>query len=171
MVKAKEDWLNYYFKEVRPWETNIFNNQREVWVKVLGVPLHVWGESFFKQVGARFGEFVDFDADTASRSRLDVARIKLITPCRSLIDTEVQISAMSCVYKVWVVEEKAPELTWCRNRRGEGDDYSYEESAVHPKRAEVVIVGSDCSSGEEDEAEETLVGGNNSQLHGIDVTG
>ncbi|MCI38605.1 DUF4283 domain protein, partial [Trifolium medium] len=62
MVKAKEDWLCYYFKDVKPWSSDAFNDRREVWVKVLGVPLHVWSESFFKQVGARFGEFVDFDA-------------------------------------------------------------------------------------------------------------
>jgi hypothetical protein len=63
MVKSKEDWLSYYFKEMKPWAANIFNDRREVWVKVLGVPLHVWGENFFKLVGARFGEFVDFDAE------------------------------------------------------------------------------------------------------------
>jgi hypothetical protein len=150
MVKAKEDWLTYYFKTVKPWSANDFNDRREVWVKVLGVPLHVWGEKFFKLVGNRFGEFVDFDADTASRSRFDVARIKLSTPCRSLIDCSIQVSALGCVYKVWVVEERSSDIAWVGERREGDDEYSMVDSAMFPKKAPVVNVGSDCSSGGDD---------------------
>jgi hypothetical protein len=46
MVRGREDWLTYYFKEVKPWSANIFNDRREVWVKVMGVSLHVWGRVF-----------------------------------------------------------------------------------------------------------------------------
>jgi hypothetical protein len=148
----------------------MFNNRREVWVKVLGVPLHVWGENFFKHLGARFGEFVDFDADTASRSRLDVARIKINTPCRNFIEYVVHVNALGCVYKVWVVEEKSVELPWLRERRDEGDDYSFVDSAVHQKKAVVVNIGSDCSSGEEDTAVEVPEPNPNGHLPRVDVT-
>ncbi|KAK2426552.1 hypothetical protein QL285_025211 [Trifolium repens] len=172
MVKAKEDWLTYYFKVVKPWTANMFNDRREVWVKVLGVPLHVWGESFFKLVGAHFGEFVDFDADTASRSRLDVARIKISTPCRSEIDVAVQVKALGCLYQVWVVEEKSMESLWVKDRRDEDEEYSYANSVAVPNRAVVVNVGSDCSSGEDDVGVECDGDGcSNGQLPGVDVKG
>jgi hypothetical protein len=166
MVKAKEDWLNYYFKVVRPWSAEIFNDRRVVWVKVVGVPLHVWGENFFKLVGSRFGEFVDFDADTASRARLDVARIKISTPCRGLIESTVQVSALGCLYEVWVTEEKHQDLPWLRGRREEEDEYSYVESAAFPKRAVEMNVGSDCSSGEGDVEKVVPNRGTNGQLSG-----
>ncbi|KAK2375108.1 hypothetical protein QL285_076019 [Trifolium repens] len=171
MVRAKEDWLTYYFKEVKPWDTNMFNDKREVWVKVLGVPLHVWGENFFKLVGARFGEFVDFDAATASRSRLDVARIKLSTPCRSLIDTAIQVRAMGCNYQVWVVEEKRPELQWLKEGREEGDEYSYVDSAAVPKMALMKKAGSECSSGEDVGEDEVIGECSNGQTPSDDVMG
>ncbi|MCI35182.1 hypothetical protein A2U01_0056403, partial [Trifolium medium] len=33
LIKAKADWLIYYFKEVKPWSAELFNDKREVWVK------------------------------------------------------------------------------------------------------------------------------------------
>ncbi|MCH79581.1 hypothetical protein A2U01_0000333 [Trifolium medium] len=148
MVKAKEDWLAYYFKEVKPWTPVVFNDRREVWVKVLGVPLHVWGESFFKKVGARFGEFLDFDEATASRARLDVARIKISTPCRGCIESLVPVSAMGSIFKVWVVEEKTMALDWLREGREVVEEQSFVDSVVDPGKAMVVHVGSNCSSGD-----------------------
>ncbi|MCI71192.1 LRR receptor-like kinase, partial [Trifolium medium] len=52
---------------------------RETWVKVYGIHLHVWGENLFKAIGSKYGEFLDFDNNTASRAKLDVARIKIST--------------------------------------------------------------------------------------------
>jgi hypothetical protein len=163
MVRGREDWLTYYFKEVKPCSANIFNDRREVWVKVMGVSLHVWGESFFKLVGARFGEFIDFDADTASRSRLDVAQIKISTPCRSLIDTAVQVSALGCLYQVWVVEEKRLEVPWVKECREEDEEYIYVNSAVYPNKAVMVNAGSDCSSGEVGVSQACIGGCSNGQ--------
>jgi len=46
-----------------------------VWLKVYGLPLHVWEEQGFKHFGDLFGSFLDFDEETIGFKRLDFARI------------------------------------------------------------------------------------------------
>ncbi|MCI34245.1 hypothetical protein A2U01_0055463, partial [Trifolium medium] len=79
MCKARADWLFYYCSEVKPWSPGCYTDRRETWVKIYGIPLHVWGENLFKAIGRKFGEFIDFDNNTASRAKLDVAKIKIST--------------------------------------------------------------------------------------------
>ncbi|MCI33429.1 DUF4283 domain protein, partial [Trifolium medium] len=64
LCKAKADWLIHYFREVSPWLPSSFVDRRETWVKVYGIPLHVWGENLFKVIGRKYGEFLDFDNNT-----------------------------------------------------------------------------------------------------------
>jgi hypothetical protein len=65
-----------------------------------------WDEGCFKSVAGRFGVFLDFDEATISKHRFDVARVKLRTVRRVLIDTVVQLSVMGSTFDVWVVEER-----------------------------------------------------------------
>ena len=37
---------------------------REVWVRIPGLPLHIWGMSFFKSLGDACGRFMSVDEDT-----------------------------------------------------------------------------------------------------------
>jgi hypothetical protein len=153
MIKAKEEWLGYYFFDIKPWSPVLVNVNREVWVKVFGIPLHAWGDNLFKLLGARFGEFVDYDEPTASRMRLDVARLKLSTPIRSRIETLVAVSVMGVIFEVWVMEEEEE-----RRYSGEGErqvvvERSWGGSSCFPVNA-VVACGEDLSfSGEEGDAE------------------
>ena len=76
---------------------------RSVWMKVLGIHIHVWDEAFFKKLGALFGNFLDFDDDTISRKRFDVARIHVLTDIMGLIDEMVKLVVVGAQFKVWVV--------------------------------------------------------------------
>ncbi|RVW91843.1 hypothetical protein CK203_030132 [Vitis vinifera] len=43
---------------------------QEVWVRILGLPLHLWGMSFFKNLGETCDRFVGVDEDTVERQNL-----------------------------------------------------------------------------------------------------
>jgi hypothetical protein len=105
MVKSRAEWLTYYFKEVRPWSPNLVASRRVVWVQVRGIPLHAWGEALFKSLAAKIGVFVDFDESTASGTKLDMARIKISTSHKGLIDTVVKISVQGVLFDIWILEE------------------------------------------------------------------
>ncbi|MCH84690.1 RNA recognition motif, partial [Trifolium medium] len=96
----------------RPWSPASFVDRRVTWVKVYGIPLHVWGENLFKAIGGKYGEFLDFDYDMASRAKLDVARIKIATDFRGSIDNLLRIKALGTFYSLRIVEEKEMEQAW-----------------------------------------------------------
>jgi hypothetical protein len=73
---------------------SLYVDRRETWVRVLGVPLHAWGANLFKEIGRKYGEFLDFHENTASRAKLDVARLKLATSLRGFIDEVVNIKVL-----------------------------------------------------------------------------
>jgi hypothetical protein len=79
LLKSKNECLEYYFSDLKPWVPGVVAVQREVWIQLYGIPLHIWGEDFFKRVGAKLGVFLDYDEPTASMNRLDVARLKILT--------------------------------------------------------------------------------------------
>jgi len=82
---VKKEWWDANFKMVKPCSPNMVSRKRKVWVKVWGVPFHVSDDKFFKHICKMFGDFIDFNADTAGRRRLDVARILVSTSKFSFI--------------------------------------------------------------------------------------
>ncbi|RVX16300.1 hypothetical protein CK203_014320 [Vitis vinifera] len=53
---------------------------KDVWVKVVGLPLHLWSREVFKSIGERCGGFIVVDEDTAFFSELQWARILVKAP-------------------------------------------------------------------------------------------
>lgn len=47
----------------------------EVWVRVRGLPMHLWGKEFFKRVGDACGGFVVVDMETEERRYLTLTRL------------------------------------------------------------------------------------------------
>ncbi|RVX04636.1 UDP-glucose:glycoprotein glucosyltransferase [Vitis vinifera] len=52
-----------------------WKESQEVWVRVVGLPLHLWSRDVFKSIGDYCGGFVAVDEDTALFSQLQWARI------------------------------------------------------------------------------------------------
>ncbi|MCI01520.1 DUF4283 domain protein [Trifolium medium] len=106
MVRRKKECLDYYFSEMKSWNPGLLAIQREVWLQVYGIPIHIWGETLFKLVGAKFGVFLDFDEETASMARFDVARLKILTTTWAFIDVNLKVEVEGVVFNIWVVEER-----------------------------------------------------------------
>jgi hypothetical protein len=158
--RNKADWITYYFRKVFPWSPACFVDKRDTWVKVYGIPLHVWGENLFKAIGDKYGEFLDFDNSTASRAKLDVACLKIATDFRGKIDDSVLIKAMGVRYTLRVVEDQIVENGFFCGERLEERESSWVESVNCPVVERVIDGGS--NGGVEEEV--FPVGCN--QLHG-----
>jgi hypothetical protein len=167
LIKKRADWLCYYFYNVKPWNPNCFADKRDVWVKIYGIPLHAWGESCFKGIGRKYGEFLDYDENTTSRASLDVARIKISTTFGDGIDDSMLIMALGVTYKIWIVEDKGEEQGFRVCNRREDNDQSVGEYSVAPGDAMEVnggIHGGTVEGEGEDDEVDHLVGQN--QVHG-----
>jgi hypothetical protein len=125
--RTKADWITYYFREVIPWSPSCFADRRDTWVKIYGIPLHVWGENLFKMIGRKYGEFLDFDNNTASRAKLDVACIKISTAFGGMINEPLEVRALGVVYTLRVVEEKVFENGYFHGERLEEQECSWVE--------------------------------------------
>jgi hypothetical protein len=44
LLRSKNEWLKYYFSELKPWNPGLLAVQREVWIQMYGIPLHIWGD-------------------------------------------------------------------------------------------------------------------------------
>jgi hypothetical protein len=106
VMRCNEAWWDFCFSKVLPWSPLMVSESRETWIQIFGIPLHAWEEGSFKALAGRFGVFLDFDEATIAKHRLDMARVKLRTVRRSLIDTVVQLLVMGRTFDVWVVEER-----------------------------------------------------------------
>jgi hypothetical protein len=106
VMNCNKVWWEFCFSKVIPWKPNLLSESREIWIQIYGLPLHAWEEGSFKAVAGRFGVFLDFDEDTIAKNRFDVARVKLRTVRRHMIDTVVQLSVWGSFFDVWVVEER-----------------------------------------------------------------
>jgi hypothetical protein len=140
---------------VKPWSPNVVNLKRDVWVKVYGIPLHAWGDNLFRLLGERFGGFVDYDEDTASRTRFDVARLKFSTSSRSRIEVPVSIMVMGVSFELWVVEEDVGNRGPNEEEGDEGGDQSWGRSSMFPRNA-VVECGDELNYREEEEDDEVV---------------
>jgi hypothetical protein len=106
VMKFNSGWWDQCFSKILPWKPNFVSESREIWIQIYGIPLHAWEEGSFKMVAGRFGVFVDFDEATVAKQRLDVARVKLRTVRRGMIDTVLQLKVQGSSFDVWVVEER-----------------------------------------------------------------
>ena len=71
------------------------NYVREAWVRVLGLPAHLWSHSILKKIGDGCGGFIAVDKVTASSSELFWARILVRVEGRAL-PKSVEIVVGSC---------------------------------------------------------------------------
>jgi hypothetical protein len=132
MWKDRIEWISYYFREVQPWSPNCFADRRDTWVKVYGIPLHIWGENLFKAIGGKYGEFLDFDNNTAAKTC-----IKISTDFRSAIDDPVIARALGVNYTLRVVEEKVIEQGFYQGELMEDEECSWVASVNNPGEGRV----------------------------------
>jgi hypothetical protein len=158
LLRSKNECLDYFFSEVKPWSPGLLAVQREVWIQVFGIPLHIWGDDFFKLLGTKLGVFLDYDFETESMARFDVARLKILSNSWAIIDTVVKVEVEGKFYHVWVVEERGRQ----RASVVLGDEVEEAGSEVVPSEASGAVdegyVGGGGNSGEDDSSEPEVDG-------------
>ncbi|KAL6343049.1 hypothetical protein AAG906_017861 [Vitis piasezkii] len=79
---------------------------RHVWVRILGLPLHLWGRSIFKKFGDSCGRFVAVDENTADRWNLKWARVLVETKGWQHPSSLQVVAGPSCfAMQLWWEEE------------------------------------------------------------------
>ncbi|KAF7139075.1 hypothetical protein RHSIM_Rhsim07G0052100 [Rhododendron simsii] len=64
----KEEWLELWFEEVKPWNGDSAKDERFVWLACYGMPLNAWNVPTFRAIGSRWGCFIEVDSNTLEES-------------------------------------------------------------------------------------------------------
>ena len=80
VLKKGVQWFQNRVLRLERWNTEagslqLGNPAKEVWVRVVGLPLHFWNGEVFRKIGNYCGGFVGVDNDMRSFSQLQWARI------------------------------------------------------------------------------------------------
>ena len=75
---------------------------KELWVRVLGLPLHLWGREVFKKLGDCCGGFVAMGEDTVLLSHLQWARILVKNDGRVLPGSlQIDVGCFNFFVQLW----------------------------------------------------------------------
>ncbi|GKV05161.1 hypothetical protein SLEP1_g17203 [Rubroshorea leprosula] len=100
LVDEGREWLAQWFTDVRPWTPEEVATERFTWLRCQGVPLHIWKSNFFETVACMFGQFVSLDGSTIKKSKLDVAKILILTPLQENIKKVLKIQVKNKLFHI-----------------------------------------------------------------------
>lgn len=100
----KERWTDNWFDELRSWDGEAAQMERLVWLHCYGMPLNVWNVPSFKEIGGKWGDFLEVDDKTLRQEALDKARILIATEYEGKIDSSVHLKINGKIYVVRVKE-------------------------------------------------------------------
>nr|CCA66197.1 hypothetical protein [Beta vulgaris subsp. vulgaris] len=137
-------WLQRWFVEIRDVSESNAAIWRETWITIYGVPISAWGYENFFEIGSIYGKVQSVDY-----SRMDYARVLVITDCFFQINHPVLFSVEGKNFKIYVSEENgfqskyvqpgngiSPETAQLqmKDSRGKGVEASIEKPSESPPR-------------------------------------
>ncbi|KAJ4848855.1 hypothetical protein Tsubulata_013656 [Turnera subulata] len=112
VLRNKPPALTQIFSDIRKWKAGDRAFNRLCWVHLRGVPPCVWNEDFFGAAAARVGVMVDCSQDTRSQSRLDVAKVLILTNDFGFINRNFSVNIGSEQNIIGVMETQFDPLDW-----------------------------------------------------------
>ena len=93
---------------------------RLTWLHIWGVPLQAWEAEYFAAIVETCGEFVELDAATENKSRMNIARVLVRTKEKPLIVQKVNVIVDGIRHSLEMREDMASG--WGRNSRLEPEE-------------------------------------------------
>lgn len=105
LINDAKDWVGDWLDEIRSWCPREIDNERVVWLRCFGVPVHAWNDNFFSYLVSGIGSFVCVDDITARKECLDVARILVKTKVHDLVSRIVKVEINGDIFSIKMTEE------------------------------------------------------------------
>ncbi|XP_028215124.1 uncharacterized protein LOC114397228 [Glycine soja] len=111
-IEEAKGWLQQWFKEIKPRNASIVDEERLVWVRCYGVPSHVWDSDFFSFLTKDIGVFVHSDDNTMKRKTMDVARLMVRTVKKEAINMIRKVCINGVSFSIKMVEDWFGPIQW-----------------------------------------------------------
>ena len=80
VLKGASEFFGMLFYNFHKWYDSLIRYERGAWLRVYGIPVHAWNDTFFRLCVFGIGRFLYVDECTADKARLNFARILVVTP-------------------------------------------------------------------------------------------
>jgi len=93
------------FGNIHMWSASDVTYERGARLRVYGVPVHAWNDSFFKLCVMNVGRFVRADKCTLDRARLEFACVLISTTQLEILNTSSDVLIDGSLYSIKMLEE------------------------------------------------------------------
>lgn len=105
ILEGAKDFFALFLTNIRKWDKERVPFLRGAWLRMYGVPLHAWNESFFKLCTLECGRFLRSDSCSVDKERFDYARVLVATPSLEVVNSVAKIVVDGEIVDVRIVEE------------------------------------------------------------------
>ncbi|GKV26316.1 hypothetical protein SLEP1_g35646 [Rubroshorea leprosula] len=132
-ISKEENWWGKWFKRIKPWSPSDVAEERLAWIRVTGLPLHVWNQRSFEKIGNFLGSFVLVDQFTINKECLDAARILISIVEIGQIDKEISIKVRDHLYSLKIMEDRWRTDPWWLKASSvyESDEFGFDEQSEY----------------------------------------
>ncbi|KAJ4822232.1 hypothetical protein Tsubulata_033052 [Turnera subulata] len=123
----EHDWVQGCFLSLEPWKQRMAPSSRSCWIVVRGVPLQAWSQEFFSLVAMFVATFICLAEETENRSRLDYAKLQVVTSFKSPINQSLTVSIAGQSYNVSILESPP----YCGPNNGTASPLVFELPSIH----------------------------------------
>ncbi|CAH1445351.1 unnamed protein product [Lactuca virosa] len=102
-LEDKERWKDW-FKWIIRANQQVLPYERTAWIKILGLPLHLWDEKNFSLIAGRFGRVIAPFNKLSTRRDYSVGKVGVLTSQLKWINEVVSISVDGKLINVGIVE-------------------------------------------------------------------
>lgn len=98
----KQKWVTNWFEDIKPWSGEQASEERFAWVSCFGMPLNAWSISTFKDIGSKWGDFIQVDDSTLQETSYVNGNILVATKGVRKIDGSIElvVDGMKSLFRV-----------------------------------------------------------------------
>lgn len=85
-------WWKQWFWSIRQWQEREVDSERIMWVRVHGVPSHVWSADIFVDLANGLGSYVCLDDNTLAGSCMDISRLIIRVPFEFSLNNYMKVA-------------------------------------------------------------------------------
>jgi hypothetical protein len=137
MLEKAREFFTYLFSNWERWEDKVTPVQRGAWVRLYGIPLQAWNESFFKLCVFDCSRFLRADKYTLDKDKLDFARVLIATSSLEVVKRVERLMVDDTVVDMQVRGQRVNAQSRVRQDHAHEDDgviFSSKKRAHKPDR-------------------------------------
>ncbi|KAM0019345.1 putative RNA recognition motif domain, nucleotide-binding alpha-beta plait domain superfamily [Helianthus debilis subsp. tardiflorus] len=137
-LEASKVW-GPWFSKLALWEGQSLSLERMVWLRVSGVPLHLFERGVLRNIGEQFGKVLHVPVGLEDDQDLSVTRVGVLSGEVKRICECISLKWKDRRYRVWIEEEQELWIPDCLRRASSPSSSSSEPASSSPMASSPVV--------------------------------